>query len=36
MNKVYYEVKILDMFNDLEYYKYVEENQEKKILLKIK
>lgn len=35
MNKAYYEVKILDILNDPEYYKHVEENQEKK-LLKIK
>lgn len=36
MNKAYYEVKILDMLNDPEYYKHVEENQEKKTLSKIK
>lgn len=36
MNKAYYEVKILDMLNDPEYYKQVEENQEKKTLSKIK
>lgn len=35
MNKAYYEVKILDMLNDPEYYKHVEENQEKKTLSKI-
>lgn len=36
MNKAYYEVKILDMLNDLEYHKHVEENQEKKNSVKNK
>lgn len=34
MNKAYYEGKILDMLNNPDYYKHVEENQEKRTLSK--